>query len=120
MYDEQILDTIIDVGIKDLFILSKEDCIIRLNNFSFKNKGHMAVMSIAKIARDIFGFKVEVEAKFFTYWIYNLKYGYKNYCKRAKVLGKGINVSKFIEEIENRNAFPNIFKEIYEKYYERH
>lgn len=120
MYSEQTMDIMIDTTIREIFLSSKEDCSIQLNNFSFKNKGHLAILSISGIAHDIFGFGVEIETGFFSYWFNNFKYKYRKFCKRSKANKKGINVENFIKEIEEKNEKPGIFSAIYNSYYERH
>jgi len=117
VYKEDLMDAIVHVTIQDLFVLSKDGKIIKLSNFSFKNKSHLAILSISALMRNIFNFDIEIESDFFSYWFYNLKHKYKKFCKRVPKVGDGINVDLLINNIENLNNLPSIFSEIYEKYY---
>ena len=118
-YDLDYLDKVIHVAMSNLYTKrDKETNTIRLVNFSFKNKAHLALLNIAQITRSVLGMNLELRADPFTYFFYNLKYKYRKYCKRAKSF-KGLDVPMFIHDIQFANQNFHLFEDIYFAYYER-
>ena len=112
------LDRHINIAINNLYTLSKKDKIIRLTNFSFKNKSHLAIMQIAQNIYQLFGLKLEINTSFWKYHFYNLKYHFKKNWRRTSD-SDGIDVEDFITHIENANNTAGLFALIYTTYYER-
>lgn len=118
MYDYDFLDRVIHVTLSNLYTLrDKNSNTIYLTNFSFKNKAHLAVLEIARIAHNALELSVKIELGWFKYFIYNLKYHYRKFCGRARDTTNGIDVSKIISDIEEANNTENLFETIYNAYY---
>lgn len=112
------MDKVIEVTISNLYTIRIDGHIIRFTNFSFKNKGHLAVLYIARSARDVLGLDVEMDMGFFKFYWYNLKYKYSKFCKRHRS-SIAIDPSEVILDIERANNKYHLFEKIYETYYER-
>ena len=120
MYSEDFMDKTIDKALRELYSRRINDT-IRLTNFSFDTKSHLAVLNIAHIAHQVFNLKVEISTTPFKFFWYNLKYKFKPYCKRSDKTD-GINTEQFIYEMQqgpSGGISLLLFHSIYEAYYER-
>jgi hypothetical protein len=121
-------DGMIATALEAIWELSSEDKVIRLYRFDRKNKGHMCILHIALMARDLYQYPVEVDA---SWWeIVCLNHQLRKYFDKVKRFklkvgendNKGVNVPMMIDgfraiAIEHFGCVN--FKEIYEAYYER-
>lgn len=118
-YSEDFMDKILYASLCNLYTEAKETHTIKLNNFSFSNKGHLTLLRSAQMAHDVFGFQVRLCVSPLEFFFKNFKYKYRKFCKREKSSENAINSVLFISHIENANKAPDVFKTIYETYYER-
>lgn len=118
-YNYDYLDKVMHVALSNLYTKREHGTnIVRLTNFSFKNKSHLTVLKIAQMAHEVLGLNIELCTDPFTYYFYNLKYKYRKFCKRTKNTN-GIDTSMFIYDIESANNIFYLFNTIYEAYFER-
>ena len=108
-------DKFINIALTNLFTLGKNNQTLTFYNYQKNNGGHLAILHIASIARDVFNFQVRIKTSFFTY--IRLKYKYFSWLKRTKI--NGIDIEQFIQFIENANNEKGIFEKIYKEYYKR-
>ena len=92
-------DKFVNIALTNLFTLGKNNQILNFYNYQKNNDGHLAILHIASIARDVFDFQVKIKTSFFTY--IKLKYKYFSWLKRTKT--KGVDIEQFIQFIENAN-----------------
>lgn len=118
MYSDDFKDKAINVAIINMYSKRTEDNVIRFTNFSFRNKSHLAILNIAKIAHDILNLKVELVVNPIIYSIYKKKYKLDEFCSRAKEKD-GISINSFITYIEVANNTSHLFEDIYKSYYKR-
>ena len=108
-------DKFINIALTNLFTLGKNNQTLNFYNYQKNNDGHLAILHIANIARDVFNFQVKIKTSFFTY--IKLKYKYFSWLKRTKT--DEIDIEQFIQFIEDANNEKGIFAKIYQEYYKR-
>ena len=108
-------DKFVNIALTNLFTLGKNNQTLNFYNYQKNNDGHLAILHIANIARDVFNFQVKIKTSFFTY--IKLKYRYFSWLKRTKI--NEIDIEQFIQFIENANNEQGIFEKIYQEYYKR-
>ena len=117
-------DGLIGLTLLNLYSMSKELKTIRLFYFHPENKEHLFVLRVALIARDLYGFPVEVELSWFKTMLLNWKIrkGFSKVKRIKKNEYCGIWVSKFLEFMRpdgvQRLGKDFSFADIYETYYE--
>ena len=110
------LDEVVQTALFGLFSRAKDTKVIRLYNFSFKKRSHLAVLNIARLATSVFGFNVELNVGFFPYIFYSLKYKLRKWCKRSSSL-EGIDTQQFVELIEDAAHKRGVLVDVYDAYY---
>ena len=115
MDSQKKYDKFVNIALTNLFTIGKDNQILNFYNHQKNNDGHLAILHIAGIARDVFNFQVKIRTSFFTY--IKLKYKYFSWLRRAK--NNEIDIEQFIQFIENANNEKGIFKKIYQAYYKR-
>ena len=119
-------DGLVGITMLNIYSLSKQDKTIKLCRFDKKNKEHLYILRIAYLARDIYGFEIEVEGSWWDIFCLNLKNhrGFKR-VKRYKIKNEDnvINVLMLLDfmrpEGKTRLGKDFSFADIYEEYYER-
>lgn len=84
-------DGLIGLTMLNLFSISKEKKIIRLYHFDRKNREHLYILRVALIARDIYGFPVEVEGSWWDIFCLNWKIrkGFDKIKRYKPITGEG-------------------------------
>ena len=108
-------DQFINIALTNLFTLGKNNQTLNFYNYQKNNDGHLAILHIASIARDVFNFQVQIKSSFFTY--IKLKNKYFPWLRRTQI--NGIDIEQFIQFIENASDEKGIFGKIYQEYYKR-
>ena len=109
------LDKVIHTAICNLYTLGKENKTICFKNFSFKDTSHLAMISIANITHDIFGFSIKLKMSKFKFFFHKL--AHKNIKQWSATNEDGIDITDFISHIEKAYNDPFIFALIYTLYY---
>lgn len=109
------LDKIINTAVHNLYTLGKENKTICFENFSFKDSSHLAMISIANIAHDVFGFSLKFKMSKFKLFFHKLKHRNIKLWKASKE--KGIDINDFIFHIEKAYDEPGAFVLIHLYYY---
>jgi hypothetical protein len=119
-YSEDFMDQTIDKTLRELYARRINNDTIRLTNFSFRSKSHLAILNIARIAHNIFNLKIEISTTPLKFFWYNLKYKFKSYCARTNET-EGIDTEEFMYDMQNTKSGAKLllFYTIYEEYYER-
>lgn len=115
MDSQKKYDEFISIALINLFTLGKNNQILNFYNYQKDNDGHLAILHIASIARDVFNFQVKIRTSFFTY--IKLKYKHFSWLRRAK--SNEIDIEQFVNFIENANNEKGIFAKIYQEYYKK-
>ena len=84
-------DGLVGLTMLNLFSISKENKIIRLYHFDRKNREHLYILRIALMARDIYGFPLEVEGSWWDIFCLNWKIrkGFDKIKRYKPVVGEG-------------------------------
>lgn len=112
-------DKIVLIALSNLFTVSKKEGVVRFEDFYPKNKSHMALLSIAKIARDVFGYEIEVKMPIWRFLKFRFKYFKQTYgLGLARKDSIGINIQDFLDNISIPNELSEFFWEtLYDNYY---
>jgi hypothetical protein len=75
----------------NLFSISKENKIIRLHHFNRKNREHLYILRVALMARDVYGFSLEVEGSWWDIFCLNWKIrkGFSKIKRYKPIAGEG-------------------------------
>lgn len=117
--EDKVLDQLVSVAVVNLYTLCKDKKLVRLSHFDFEDEGHLTLLSIGYIMKNLYGYKIEVCATWWDYFRYNFKLKYMKWCSRAHLEDEGINTKEFIRHIEDANNMRGIFRTIYERYYKK-
>ena len=84
-------DGLVGLTMLNLFSISKENKIIRLYHFDRKNREHLYILRVALMARDIYGFPLEVEGSWWDIFCLNWKIrkGFDKIKRYKPVAGEG-------------------------------
>ena len=109
------LDKIIYTAVCNLYTLGKENKTICFKNFSFKDSSHLAMISIANIAHNVFNFSIKLKMSKFRLFFHKLKHHNIKFWESSKE--DGIDIDDFIFHIEKAYNEPGAFVLIYLYYY---
>jgi hypothetical protein len=126
-------DQVVSLTLLNIWKITHEREVIRLYHFDRKNKEHMYILHIALLARDLFGFPIEVEGSRWDIFCLNrkLRKGFEKVKRYKHVTGEGaewlyakggVCVPELIDfmrpEAEEQCGCYFPFRAIYEAYYE--
>ena len=106
-------DCIVSVVLTNLIEKDK----ICLGNFNFKDKSHLCIFEIAKIAHDVYHLDIEVDLGLFNYWKFIIEQKCRKIVRRNH--NSNINCEMLVKKIEEVNQNPEILAKIYDTYYKK-
>lgn len=113
-------DNMISTALINMFSIGKKEKTLVIYNFNINDRGHLALINIALMARELFDFKLELEAPFFQFLKLRRQFKFKKAIKRNEILDRGnLNCVYFISDIEKAYNEYGTFRKIYEEYYKR-
>lgn len=126
-------DGLVGLTMLNLYSIAKEKKIIHLYHFDRKNKEHLFILRVALMARDIYGFPIEIEGSWWDIFCINhkVKRGFKKIKRYKHVNGVegewlyakgGVCVPELLNLMRTdgiqRLGEGFTFAEIYNQYYE--
>lgn len=118
-------DKLLDIGITNLYTLSKKDKIIRISGFDSQDNLCLIMMEIARLLNTLCpenNYKLELKTSLWQYLKYIRKD--KTFKRKRKWISiknknfEGINPYEFLSHISKANDESiNIFEDIYDEYY---
>ena len=117
-------DGLVGLTMLNIYSKSKEGKIIRLLDFDRKNKEHLFILRVALIARDLYGFPIEIDGSWRNIFCINwrLRKGFNKVRRAAWTAVNGVWVPHLLDLMrpdgEARLGENFSFADIYEAYYE--
>lgn len=117
-------DGLVGLTMLNIYSKSKEGKTIRLLNFDRKNKEHLFILRVALIARDLYGFPIEIDGSWWNVFCINwrLRKGFNKVRRAARTEVDGVWVPHLLNLMrpdgKERLGKNFSFADIYEAYYE--
>ena len=117
-------DGLVGLTMLNIYSKSKEGKTIRLLDFDRKNKEHLFILRVALIARDLYGFPIEIDSNRWSVFCINwrLRKGFNKVRRAARTEVDGVWVPHLLDLMrpdgEERLGGNFSFADIYEAYYE--